>query len=244
MTYAYPANCNSSDGSAKATASGGAGGFNYFWSEGSLQFSVSGLQAGNYFVTVTDANGCTISKSITISAAGSPTVSVSADVSISQGESTTLFSNAYSLLPVVYLWNPPTGLNCATCADPKASPLQTTIYCVTVSDSLGCSDSSCVTVTVETKCGELFVPTAFSPNNDNSNDCFRIYGTAGCFKSFYLAVYDRWGEKVFTTNNIADCWNGFYKGRELSTGIFVYLLEATTVKGEEINRQGNISLIR
>lgn len=94
----------------------------------------------------------------------------------------------------------------------------------------------------ELPCGDVFVPTAFSPNNDNENDVECMLG--GCIEALHFAIYDRWGEKVFETSDQNICWDGTYKGKLMNTASFVYYLKATLVNGEEISKKGNISLIR
>jgi gliding motility-associated-like protein len=106
----------------------------------------------------------------------------------------------------------------------------------------GCTDSACVTVTVDLSCGELFVPNAFSPNNDNQNDELKVLGR--CISEIYFAVYDRWGEKVFETTSQNVGWDGTYRGKVMNSAVFVYYLDATLVTGEQIIKKGNISLVR
>ena len=92
------------------------------------------------------------------------------------------------------------------------------------------------------ECGEMFVPNAFSPDNNGENDLEMVYGK--CIQKIYFAIYDRWGEKVFETTDATRGWDGKYKGKELNTGVFVYYLTATLTTGEEIVKKGNISLFK
>jgi len=92
------------------------------------------------------------------------------------------------------------------------------------------------------ECGELFVPNAFSPDNNGENDMECVYGR--CIEKLYFAIYDRWGEKVFETTDLKQCWDGSYKGKQMNTAVFVYYLKATLTTGEEITKKGNISLLR
>ena len=91
-------------------------------------------------------------------------------------------------------------------------------------------------------CGDLFVPTAFSPNGDSYNDVECVYGK--CIKSMLFSIYDRWGEKVFETNDQTKCWDGTYKGEPLNPAVFVYTLEASLSTGETKSLKGNIGLVR
>ncbi len=98
-----------------------------------------------------------------------------------------------------------------------------------------------VIIIVNIPCGELFVPTAFSPNNDGANDELYVYGN--CITSLEFAIFDRWGEKVFETNDKAIGWDGKYKGKDMNAGSFAYYVTAT-VNGEIIRKKGAIALVR
>ncbi len=102
--------------------------------------------------------------------------------------------------------------------------------------------SSFALIKLLNECGELFVPNAFSPDNNGENDMECVYGK--CIKSVIFSIYDRWGEKVFETDNINNCWDGVYKGKKMNTAVFVYYLRATLNDGEEVIKKGNISLFR
>ncbi|TAL58357.1 MAG: gliding motility-associated C-terminal domain-containing protein, partial [Bacteroidetes bacterium] len=107
----------------------------------------------------------------------------------------------------------------------------------------------CVTVFVEpmdcSTAGELYLPNAFSPNNDGENDFFRLYyGNRICIETFKLVIYNRWGEKVYESTDPAFKWDGSYRKKEEGTAVFVYYTKATLITGEEIVKKGNISIIR
>ncbi|MBI4946599.1 MAG: gliding motility-associated C-terminal domain-containing protein, partial [Bacteroidetes bacterium] len=134
-----------------------------------------------------------------------------------------------------------------------ASPAQTTAYCVTVTKtSTGCVDNACMTVTVTTipETCEPYIPNAFSPNADGENNYLRVRAPDNCIKELSLTIYDRWGEKVFTSTDISMIgdptkgWDGIYKGKLLNTGVFVYYFTATLNDGTPLELTGNISLIR
>jgi gliding motility-associated-like protein len=95
-------------------------------------------------------------------------------------------------------------------------------------------------------CPEIFVPTIFSPNgsSDAANNTVCVYG--GCIADISFQIFNRWGEKVFETNDdgLSQCWDGKFKGNELNSGTFVYLLNVELTSGERIEQSGNITLIR
>lgn len=219
-----PTGCGSSDGTATVAAMGGTGSLTYLWSNGSTLTQISNLSSQTYSVTITDSLGCTATGSGSVSTTGGPTASAGADVTISSGSSIQLAASG----GVSYFWTPPTGLDCDTCRTPIASPVATTIYCVTVSDNGGCSDTACVTVTVLDTlplvlCGTVYVPNAFTPtNNDLVNDEFKP--VASCVHDYRFLIFNRWGEKIFETTNPAEGWNGRFKGSMSKQDVYVYKL--------------------
>jgi gliding motility-associated-like protein len=105
------------------------------------------------------------------------------------------------------------------------------------------TDEATVFMTID--CGELFIPTAFSPNADAVNNTFRVKINADCVKEMDLKVYDRWGEVVFETQNPTTAWDGKYKGKDLDSAVFVYVLEITLNTDTESQKfKGNLSLIK
>ncbi|MCX6311328.1 MAG: gliding motility-associated C-terminal domain-containing protein [Bacteroidetes bacterium] len=240
-----PADCDAPNGTATATPTGGTTPYTYLWSNGQTTQTATNLAMGTYGVTVTDANGCTQIQSISVFQATPPVATVTATPPgfVLGGSSQLVAGTGNS-----YQWSPATGLSCTNCANPIATPQQTTTYCVVVSDTtIGCSDSTCITINVEIPCisGGLdkLMPNAFSPNNDGVNDEFCIPPNV-CIQTFELKIFDRWGEKVFETTNMTKCWDGTYKGEMLNKGLFVYYFDAVLTTGDEYHRQGNISLIR
>ncbi|MEJ7913960.1 MAG: gliding motility-associated C-terminal domain-containing protein, partial [Chitinophagaceae bacterium] len=90
---------------------------------------------------------------------------------------------------------------------------------------------------------ELYLPTAFTPNNDGLNDLLKV--TPIGIKSFgYLAVYNRWGQLLFRTTNYNEGWDGKSGGLPLGTGTFVYTIQAIDYSGKPLFRKGTVTLIK
>ncbi|MCP4122253.1 MAG: T9SS type B sorting domain-containing protein [Bacteroidetes bacterium] len=144
-----------------------------------------------------------------------------------------------------YEWAPVGPLNDPSIFDPAAIMESTTVFEVMVLDTNGCIDSDTVLIIVkDLPCDEssIFVPNAFSPNDDGLNDVFRPRGDA--IESMVLSVYDRWGNKVFEGNDIEAGWDGSYNGRLLSSDSYGYLLHITCEGNLTFRKQGNITLLR
>ena len=90
----------------------------------------------------------------------------------------------------------------------------------------------------------IFVPNAFTPNNDGNNDLLLVRSNG--VKEMDFFVLDRWGNEVFRTTNQRDGWNGKYHndGRELSSDVYAWCLVATCSDGNDIHLVGNVSLLR
>jgi gliding motility-associated-like protein len=235
-------NCGSMDGSISAVASGGNGGYTYSWAPGGQTgSSISNLGAGSYTVNVTDSEGCTTSESFVLTLTGSITIDVQPEnVTINQGESVQLFASGAD----TYTWSPASGLSCTDCSSPFASPSTTTVYTVTGTDASGCTGVAAVTVFVTQVCGDLFVPTVFSPNDKGPSINNTLCVMGGCIAELTYAVYNRWGEKIFETTDPEQCWDGMYKDKPVNSGVYAYKLYAVLFDGTVIEESGNLTIVR
>ncbi|OFZ66838.1 MAG: hypothetical protein A3D92_02595 [Bacteroidetes bacterium RIFCSPHIGHO2_02_FULL_44_7] len=235
-------NCGQNDGAITVVASGGAGGYTYGWnpSAGNTP-TITGIGAGNYSLTVTDANGCTITENYLVQSVGGIPVDATPETSsIISGESVQLFATGASS----YVWTPSTGLDCSNCANPLASPTITTSYIVVGTDVNGCIGSDTITIYVQENCGDLYVPNIFSPNGSGpaANEMLCIYGN--CITELSYSVFNRWGELVFQTNTTDLCWDGTFKGKPAISGVYAYKLFVRLDNGDVIENSGNVTLVR
>jgi gliding motility-associated-like protein len=88
------------------------------------------------------------------------------------------------------------------------------------------------TVVIETRNCEpaIWAPNAFTPNGDGLNDSFRVQGQN--IDEYYLAIYDRWGEKVFETKDIHHAWDGRCQNRLCSTGVYIWMIRYSSLSSE------------
>ena len=133
------------------------------------------------------------------------------------------------------------------CSTPYVSPPFTTTFTVTVENADSCFASDTITVYVNNEPGS-FTPTAFTPNGDGLNDRFAV-AYLGATK-IEIAIYNRWGEKVFynanQTNSLLapDGWDGTDHGKQAPTDTYVYQVNVTYFDGTVQNKTGTVSLIR
>lgn len=141
-------------------------------------------------------------------------------------------------------WSPAIGLSDPFSPNPIASPEQTTTYVVMVSSG-GCVRTDTVTIVVmDFVCGDpyIFLPNAFTPNDDGVNDVLYLRGNN--IEKAYLAIFERWGEKVFETRDLNIGWDGKVNGRDADPAVFDYYLEVTCTGGMNYFQKGNVTLIR
>ena len=87
-------------------------------------------------------------------------------------------------------------------------------------------------------------PNAFTPNGDGTNDMFGFAGNPlTVFDDFSLSVFNRWGQRVFWTNNASDAWNGMFNNLPAAQGVYVYTAQITD-HGKTTNLKGNVTLLR
>ncbi|CAN5224949.1 hypothetical protein BH09BAC5_BH09BAC5_01740 [soil metagenome] len=144
---AFPTTCsNSSDGNAVVTIMGGTPGYTYNWlPSGGTNSTATGLQGGTYTCDITDANGCMVTETVTITSPSPVVVTTSGDVSICEGGSANLSATASGGTGIItYDWTP------GNISTPTATvtPTVTTIYTITATDNNGCSAADNLTVTV------------------------------------------------------------------------------------------------
>lgn len=240
-----PVNCNNGNlGTMDVDVFGGTGPYSYVWSpNGQTTDSIGNLPIGAYSVVVSDNNGCQINFG------GQITIINSLNVSITPGDTTinpggSFIANVYN--GISYNWSPSEGLNCTNCPNPTITPDSTTTYYVNVMDDNGCTGSDSMIVTVKLLCGEFYVPTIFSPNGTgpDENNKLKVYGKPVCVKDFSFVIYDRWGEKVYEATDITESWDGFYKGKPISMGNFVYNLNIQMYDDTIVHKAGSITLVR
>jgi gliding motility-associated-like protein len=114
-----------------------------------------------------------------------------------------------------------------------SSPIKVQVY------NKGCLATD--SVFVSTNC-DVFIPTAFSPNNDGYNDWFNMMKNS--VKNYTLKVYNRWGELVFQTNDLNNSWDGTYRGAPCPTDNYIYIVSGIRYNNEPFYLKGTVALFR
>ncbi|MBL4578241.1 MAG: PKD domain-containing protein, partial [Flavobacteriales bacterium] len=143
-TSSSDASCGNSDGTATATPTGGSAPYGYVWDDPAAQTTATatGLGAGTYNVTVTDAGGCTVSGTASVGTSGGATVTTTAvNENCGNADGTATATAVGGTPPYAYLWDDPAAQNTAT-----ATGLSAGTYNVVVTDASGCASTGSVTI--------------------------------------------------------------------------------------------------
>ncbi len=144
-----------------------------------------------------------------------------------------------------YLWSPNDHITCEACPDPITDAKEDIKYFLVITDTMNCGFSTQNEYNVKVlPISSIDVPDAFTPNGDGHNDVIYVAGW-GIKKLIEFSIYNRWGEKVFTTDDITKGWDGIHNGKKQNTDTYAYYVEAETwIDPVPIKKKGSFSLLR
>lgn len=246
--------CTALVGSASVQVNGGTGPFNYLWNDplpAQTTPTATGLGAGIYTVTVTDANNPTCQQvaDATVLDFNDVTAGFYANPpEVLYLDPTVTFRNT-STNAISYQWNFGDDSPMETIDNPIHTfppvPGFYNVSLVVLSPS-GCTDTLIIPVRVVYNLN-FYVPTAFTPNGDMINEEFKVYSDGINYNDFEIVICDRWGHQVFYTTNPFETWNGALnnEGEILPDGIYVYRCRFTQLYDNiEHKFMGKVALIK
>lgn len=206
------------------------------------------VSPGKHNLKLIDEQGCSTELDFEVPALIKPTINPIADLSIDFGETVQLKVNTnLSDLEIKDIrWIPETGLSCTDCLDPICSTKENINYAIRIIDERNCEIEAEIRIDVKYK-AEVFFPNVIKYNNP-TNNLFYPIGTETISIANYLSIFDRWGNQVFVKkdfmiNDPENGWDGNINGIKLSNGVYTYVVQLTTNKGEILNFKGDVTLI-
>ena len=235
---------------------GGTGGFNIAWNNSrfdtvkTLPLVKDSMRLGIHFFTVKDRNGCLFTDSVGV-------YNIRIKLSLNLGnDQVVLLGDNLNIIPLTnfqpasFQWlTEGDTLTCPRCRDINIQPLKKyNTYILRAKDSLNCPVSDTLNVRVQ-NLKRVFIPTAFSPNDDNMNDFFTVFGAKEVSQIAVFKIFDRWGELVWQTQNLQPNterlgWDGTFKGMQLSPAVYVYYALVEFVDGEREVYAGDVTLVK
>lgn len=219
-----------------STTLSASGGVSYTWSNGQNGQSISVSSSGVYSVEVTDASGCSANSSIQVNQFPTSTINLGQPI-LACTDSVVLLDAGAGFLS--YEWS-------SSETTQSINPIFSGTYSVIAIDNNNCEITAGISVEFE-EClppCSLFIPDAFTPQGDGTNDFFLTY--SNCEPStFLLSIFNRWGELVFKTSNINEGWDGTFKGADAELGVYSYFLKYQFANNQnERIKKGSVSLIK
>jgi gliding motility-associated-like protein len=141
-----------------------------------------------------------------------------------------------------FLWYPNFAMDRNDISDPVAHLTQNQTYVMKTFTEEGCFAYDTINIKVFTTAPDIFVPNAFTPNN-NSNNIFRPI-PVGISKIEYFRVYNRNGMLIYNTSQIGSGWDGNYNGKPQTVGGYVWMVQGTDYTGKLVTKKGVVVLIR
>lgn len=181
--------------------------------------------AGIYTVklTVQNAAGC-VSAAITkpLNIAVQPVVEAGPDIYLRPGETKMIMASISNAPAYDFLWTPSTYLNAANILTPVTSTPNPVTYRIRATDKLnGCVAYDSMEVKIVTT---IYVPNAFTPNNDGKHDVWRI-PALDAYPNCVVSIYNRYSQKIFESKGYSRPWDGTFKGQAQPIGAYVYIIQ-------------------
>ncbi len=242
-----PANCGDTLADATIMASGGLAPYTVLLDGNTVAGTMPAIGAGTHTVSLVDANGCTADSTLTLNLPPAPEISLPADTSVVLGhtlriEATTNLTDWKSLT-----WQPLPDSACPNCLAQEWTPGQSQVIKVTIEDTFGCTAQAMIRISVE-RVIELFVPNAFSPNDDGFNDTWLVNAGASVIELQDVQVFDRWGNLQFSWNNplppnVWPGWDGRTRGKKADLGVYVYYIKVKLADGSTQVIKGDVTIL-
>jgi gliding motility-associated-like protein len=239
---------------ASITAGSDAGLFYTYWMDSLATIPLANpatiAVSGNYYIKALGANNCASTKPVKVTVLIYKLVAgIRYSTVITDRDIPTQLSARN--IGISYVWSPPVGLSSSFIKDPVFKYDRETEYLINITRDNGCITVDTVRVKIIAGQGpippvvksDLFVPKAWTPNNDGHNDkLFPL--TVNIRELKYFRIFNRWGQLVFETNIIGEGWNGILQGKPAVMDVYTWTVEAIGVDGKYIKKAGNSVLIR
>ena len=190
-----------------------------------------------YTVIVFNQFTCSDTARVLVNVIEAPRAYAGVDKWIIEGNSAEISANATGH-DISYSWAPAVFVNDPLSLQPVVNPPRDTSYALSVFSNAGCGTATDTMKVFVFK--DVFVPSAFTPNNDGLNDTWNV-PALNAFPEFKLSLYNRYGQLIYQNKGINIPWDGKFKGQPQPSGVYVYYID---LKVEGGKRKGTVTLIR
>lgn len=226
----------------EAILNAGLGHRDYLWSTGEVSPSILVKNEGEYKLSYTDTANCKGRDSAKLIYHNDTEIILQDEISNYKGE--LLFLNPQikpSDMGGKYRWTPSYMFQCDSCRTVRFRLDSSAVVRLEFTDAQGCRAYKDVQVNIYDSWAVGF-PTAFSPNGDGTND--EYFPNVENILSYNIAIYNRWGEKVYASDNLTQKWDGRYKGEPVPLGSYSYFAEVILLNQARKTYTGTFHLVR
>ncbi len=206
--------------------------------------AIFGLTPGTYRPSVIDANLCELLGAEFVVEEPVPfefgLTGPTEEVPLAEDFEMEIWSNR-SFEDATIEWSPADKVSCADCESVFGNITESTNFQVVVRFPDGCVGEEELMVRAD-KDRRVYIPNAFSPNQDGQNETLQIYTGEGVAEVLHFKIFDRWGAMVY--DNPLDGWDGRLKGQPMEGGVYTWWAEIVFKDGERSLYQGDVVLIR
>lgn len=226
----------------------------YTWSPASSLLHANTLnplagpeQTTAYVFTFSDTFYCTknVYDTVLVNVVPLPVADAGDDTAIVLGQPLKLTATANE--ETSFRWSPVTDISNRVSPNPVVTitnpNIRSVTYFVTAENYVGCIGTDSVHIRVFTSRADIFIPSAFTPDGDGTNDIFKPI-TPGIAQLYYFRVFNRLGELLYETTKPGEGWDGMYKGKKQAAGTYVYAAAGVDYEGIMISKRGTVVLIR
>jgi gliding motility-associated-like protein len=185
-------------------------------------YSFENLSGGNYTLEVMDSTGCVVNETFILETPTPIQLDILADSlrgMIGESSSFEIELNG-GQVPLNWIWTSGFDLSCYDCTNPSLTFENTGWLNLFVDDENNCFAQDSLFIQVEESLN-FGIPNAFTPNSDGSNDTYYVVAN-GELRNFKMKIFNRWGQKIYETNDNSLGWDGTYKGELQMPGTYVY----------------------
>ena len=241
--------CDQANATATATPNGGSGNYTFLWNNGQTVQTATNLAAGSYTVTVNDGF-CSATASTFITGIPGPNAGFSCNpqevLTILDGPVSFLDNSSGNIVGWQWIFGDGSPNGSTPNPDHFYTNIGTYLVTLVVTDNNGCADTVQDTVKIK-EIYTVYIPNAFTPNDDQINDLFLPQGLSIDPNEFEMAIFDRWGKLVFKTSTYGDGWNGTLNNKgelkNIIMDVYVYRIKIKEIDGPRHEYIGRVSLI-
>ncbi len=190
-----------------------------------------------YTVDVSSDGFCGAKETIFVKVNPNPNVTAGRDTTINLDQPMFLSATGTGTMT----WTDGEAIMCSVCPNSQIFPQRNSCYTIETINEFGCKakDEMCIEVTIDFG---IWVPNAFTPNGDGINDEFLMSGYN--VSDVGMEIFDRWGEKLFTSKELTTGWQGTFKGQPCEQAVYVYKITYKGLDGKKVNKTGHVTLNR